>query len=134
MLNLRLVSNDMQTLYINSCVDTFEFRAHVEGDGIVEGLIRYHPFLYDKETYPEDPYSLSSQCCAFEVFAFGLYGRKLPCFLLRLKFLSGLSFTSDAAEEEDEDCVIFNQEGRGKRPIFQCFWNGRLIPYTTVAE
>ncbi|XP_072566865.1 structural maintenance of chromosomes flexible hinge domain-containing protein 1 isoform X1 [Paramormyrops kingsleyae] len=99
MLNLRLVSNDMQTLYINSCVDTFEFRAHVEGDGIVEGLIRYHPFLYDKETYPEDPYSLSN-----------------------------------AAEEEDEDCVIFNQEGRGKRPIFQCFWNGRLIPYTTVAE
>ena len=36
-------------------------------------------------------------------------------------------------EEDDEDCVILNQ-ARGKRPIFECFWNGRLIPYTTVSE
>lgn len=37
-------------------------------------------------------------------------------------------------EEEDEDCFIVEKGARGKRPIFECFWNGRLIPYTTVEE
>uniref|UniRef100_A0A672P472 Structural maintenance of chromosomes flexible hinge domain containing 1 n=1 Tax=Sinocyclocheilus grahami TaxID=75366 RepID=A0A672P472_SINGR len=92
MMNLREVENDMQTLYINSSFSTFEFKATGAGDSLVEGLIRYHPFLYDRETYPVDPYAL---------------------------------------EDEDEDCVILNSEARGKRPIFECFWNGRLIPYTT---
>lgn len=55
-LNLREVDNDMQTLFINSAEDTFEFKASAEGT--VEGVMRYHPFLYDKETYPEDPYAL----------------------------------------------------------------------------
>jgi len=55
-MDLREVLNDMQTLYINAAVDTFEFRASVGPDGgTVEGIIRYHPFLYDKETYPKDP-------------------------------------------------------------------------------
>lgn len=55
-MNLREVDDDMQTLYINSAVDTFEFKANPGLDlGTVEGVIRYHPFLYDKETYPEDP-------------------------------------------------------------------------------
>lgn len=58
MLNLREIDNDMQTLYINSSVAEFEFKATREGDAKVEGLIRYHPFLFDRETYPEDPYAL----------------------------------------------------------------------------
>lgn len=52
--NLREIKDDMQTLFINTAADSFEFKAHVEGEGVVEGVIRYHPFLYDKETYPED--------------------------------------------------------------------------------
>uniref|UniRef100_A0A8C9W890 Structural maintenance of chromosomes flexible hinge domain containing 1 n=1 Tax=Scleropages formosus TaxID=113540 RepID=A0A8C9W890_SCLFO len=99
MLNLREVTDDMQTLYINSAVDTFEFRAHVGGDGVVEGTIRYHPFLYDRETYPEDPYVITS--------GFG---------------------------HDDDECVVVSHEGRGKRPVFECYWNGRLIPYTTISE
>uniref|UniRef100_A0A8C9TQ52 Structural maintenance of chromosomes flexible hinge domain containing 1 n=1 Tax=Scleropages formosus TaxID=113540 RepID=A0A8C9TQ52_SCLFO len=95
MLNLREVTDDMQTLYINSAVDTFEFRAHVGGDGVVEGTIRYHPFLYDRETYPEDPYVITN---------------------------------------DDDECVVVSHEGRGKRPVFECYWNGRLIPYTTISE
>ncbi|XP_016148683.1 structural maintenance of chromosomes flexible hinge domain-containing protein 1-like [Sinocyclocheilus grahami] len=98
MMNLREVENDMQTLYINSSFSTFEFKATGAGDSLVEGLIRYHPFLYDRETYPVDPYALGP------------------------------------SEDEDEDCVILNSEARGKRPIFECFWNGRLIPYTTVSD
>uniref|UniRef100_A0A672NNC2 Structural maintenance of chromosomes flexible hinge domain containing 1 n=1 Tax=Sinocyclocheilus grahami TaxID=75366 RepID=A0A672NNC2_SINGR len=99
MLNLREVDNDMQTLYINSSFSTFEFKAIGARDSFVEGLIRYHPFLYDQETYPVDPYAL------------GIVNHKL-----------------------DEDCLILNSEARGKRPVFECFWNGRLIPYTTVSE
>ncbi|XP_066478874.1 structural maintenance of chromosomes flexible hinge domain-containing protein 1 isoform X2 [Tiliqua scincoides] len=98
--NLREITDDMQTLYINTAADSFEFKAHVEGDGIVEGIIRYHPFLYDKETYPED-----------------------PCFPSRL-----------TDEDGDEECYIIEKGARGKRPIFECFWNGRLIPYTTVED
>uniref|UniRef100_A0A4W3JAN6 Structural maintenance of chromosomes flexible hinge domain containing 1 n=1 Tax=Callorhinchus milii TaxID=7868 RepID=A0A4W3JAN6_CALMI len=94
--NLREIKDDMQTRFINTASDSFEFKAHVEGEGVVEGIIRYHPFLYDKETYPED-----------------------------------LSYVMD---DEDEDCFSVDKAARGKRPIFECFWNGRLIPYTTVED
>uniref|UniRef100_A0A8C7KJ76 Structural maintenance of chromosomes flexible hinge domain containing 1 n=1 Tax=Oncorhynchus kisutch TaxID=8019 RepID=A0A8C7KJ76_ONCKI len=96
MVNLREIDNDMQTLYINTSADTFEFKACTDVDGIVEGVLRYHPFLYDRETYPEDPYAIPGNL-------------------------------------EDDDSIVMNQ-ARGKRPIFECFWNGRLIPYTTVSE
>uniref|UniRef100_A0AAR2KYB1 SMC hinge domain-containing protein n=1 Tax=Pygocentrus nattereri TaxID=42514 RepID=A0AAR2KYB1_PYGNA len=98
LLNLREIDNDMQTLYINSSVAEFEFKASKGGDARVEGLIRYHPFLYDRETYPEDPYALTP----------GIY--------------------------DDDECFVLHTEGRGKRAIFECFWNGRLIPYSSVDE
>ncbi|XP_037838399.2 structural maintenance of chromosomes flexible hinge domain-containing protein 1 isoform X2 [Chlorocebus sabaeus] len=98
--NLREIQDDMQTLYVNTAADSFEFKAHVEGDGVVEGIIRYHPFLYDRETYPDD-----------------------PCFPSKLK-----------DEDDDDDCFILEKAARGKRPIFECFWNGRLIPYTSVED
>lgn len=98
--NLREIQDDMQTLYINTASDSFEFKAHVEGDGVVEGVIRYHPFLYDRETYPDD-----------------------PCFPSKLR-----------DEDDDDDCFIPEKAARGKRPIFECFWNGRLIPYTSVED
>lgn len=63
--NLREIEDDMQTLYINTAADSFEFKAHVEGDGVVEGIIRYHPFLYDKETYPDDPCFPSSMLICY---------------------------------------------------------------------
>ncbi|XP_065609251.1 structural maintenance of chromosomes flexible hinge domain-containing protein 1 isoform X2 [Cyrtonyx montezumae] len=98
--NLREIKDDMQTLYINTSADSFEFKALVDGDGIVEGIIRYHPFLYDKETFPDD-----------------------PCFPSRLN-----------DDDDDDDCQIIEKGARGRRPIFECFWNGRLIPYTTVED
>ncbi|CAH2284879.1 structural maintenance of chromosomes flexible hinge domain-containing 1 [Pelobates cultripes] len=98
--NLREIKSDMQTLYINSASESFEFKAVVGGDGVVEGIIRYHPFLYDSETYPEDPY-----------------------------FSSG-----EDIDDLDDDCIIIEKGARGKRPIFECFWNGRLIPYTTIED
>lgn len=71
MLNLREVDDDMQTLYINSAADTFEFKASSgPGGGTVEGVLRYHPFLYDRETYPkypedpEDPKDPKDTCAA----------------------------------------------------------------------
>ncbi|XP_029446943.1 LOW QUALITY PROTEIN: structural maintenance of chromosomes flexible hinge domain-containing protein 1 [Rhinatrema bivittatum] len=98
-INLREIKDDMQTLYLSTAADSFEFKALVEGEGVVEGIIRYHPFLYDRETYPDD-----------------------PCFPSRVK------------DEDDDDCLIVEKGARGKRPIFECFWNGRLIPYTTVED
>uniref|UniRef100_A0A7N8YG44 Structural maintenance of chromosomes flexible hinge domain containing 1 n=1 Tax=Mastacembelus armatus TaxID=205130 RepID=A0A7N8YG44_9TELE len=98
-LNLREVDDDMQTLYINASADTFEFKATTQPEnGTVEGVLRYHPFLYDKETYPQDPQA-----------------------------------SLDDKEDDDVESGVHNQ-ARGSRPIFECFWNGRLIPYTKVAE
>ncbi|XP_029955425.1 structural maintenance of chromosomes flexible hinge domain-containing protein 1 [Salarias fasciatus] len=95
-INLREVDDDMQTLYINSAADTFEFTASsLHGDANLEGIIRYHPFLYDKETYPQEP-------------------------------------SAEQASALDEDDL--QNRGRGKKAIFECFWNGRLIPSTTVSE
>lgn len=54
-INLREVDDDMETLYLNTAKDTFEFKVKQNGSGKVEGVIRYHPFLYDRETYPKDP-------------------------------------------------------------------------------
>uniref|UniRef100_A0A8D0A8N6 Structural maintenance of chromosomes flexible hinge domain containing 1 n=1 Tax=Sander lucioperca TaxID=283035 RepID=A0A8D0A8N6_SANLU len=100
-MNLREVENDMQTLYINAAADTFEFKAYAEQNtGTVEGIIRYHPFLYDKETYPEDPDAAQASL--------------------------------DDDNDDNESRVL--HQARRKRPIFNCFWNGRLIPYTTVSE
>lgn len=53
-INLKDISDDMQTQYIRTAADYFEFKAIVEGTGIVEGVLRYHPFLYDRETFPSD--------------------------------------------------------------------------------
>jgi len=64
--NLREIKDDMQTLYINTAADSFEFKALVDGDGIVEGIIRYHPILYDKETFPDDPSFPSSEYNAYQ--------------------------------------------------------------------
>ena len=54
-INLSEVDDDLETKYIRTAADTFEFKAKSEsGKGVVEGILRYHPFLYDKETYPLD--------------------------------------------------------------------------------
>nr|XP_057915298.1 structural maintenance of chromosomes flexible hinge domain-containing protein 1 isoform X2 [Doryrhamphus excisus] len=98
-MNLKEVDDDMQALYINAAADKFFFQAEVSGV-MVEGIIRYHPFLYDRETYPEDPYSAQAP---FD-------------------------------EEDDYNESGTRTQARGNRPIFECFWNGRLIPYTTISE
>lgn len=77
MLNLREVDDDMQTLYINSAADTFEFKASAgPGGGTVEGVLRYHPFLYDKETYPkypEDPKDPKDTCNANGIHTLNIF-------------------------------------------------------------
>ncbi|XP_029001668.1 structural maintenance of chromosomes flexible hinge domain-containing protein 1-like isoform X1 [Betta splendens] len=98
-INLTEVEDDLQTLYINTAAETFEFKASIESDGgTVEGILRYHPFFDDRETYPKESSSLQ------------------------------------AADSDDEDDVDDEPgaRARGKRPVFECFWNGRLIPYTKI--
>uniref|UniRef100_A0A8C7E613 SMC hinge domain-containing protein n=1 Tax=Naja naja TaxID=35670 RepID=A0A8C7E613_NAJNA len=97
--NLREIKDDMQTLYINTAAESFEFRASVNGNGKVEGIIRYHPSLYDKETYP-------------------IFSKQ----------------EDEDNEDEEEECNIVEKGARGENDIFECFWNGRLIPYTTIAD
>ncbi|XP_060561375.1 structural maintenance of chromosomes flexible hinge domain-containing protein 1-like [Ruditapes philippinarum] len=94
--NLRDIDDDMQTLFVRGAVSTFEFKAIIEG-AKVEGVLRYHPFLYDRETYPVDMYD-----------------------------------RSEVTFEDEHGYAISDTPARGRRHIFECFWNGRLIPYTTI--
>lgn len=96
-INIREVEDDMQSLYINTAADRFEFMAEQDG-GTVEGIIRYHPFLYYKETYPEDPSAVQGD-----------------------------------DDDDDTECGAQSQ-ARERKPIFECFWNGRLIPNTKVSD
>ena len=49
--SLREMDDDFQTMCIRTAASTFDFKVHC-GSAEVEGQLRYHPFLYDKETYP----------------------------------------------------------------------------------
>lgn len=103
-INLRNVNTDMQSLYINASVSTFEFKAWPNADvGIVEGILRYHPFLYETETYPEDPDTEPAH-------------------------------HDDDDANDETDFMNDIQTKKRKKPIFECFWNGRLIPYTTISD
>ena len=66
-INLREISDDMPTQFIRTAASTFEFKATVESTGIVEGVLRYHPFLYDHETYPSDSNDLRGRYTAFDI-------------------------------------------------------------------
>ena len=46
----------MQTLFARSAASIFEFKAIVDGSSVVEGMLRYHPFLFDRETFPSDAF------------------------------------------------------------------------------
>ena len=46
------IDDDIESRLIRSAVDSFEFCITCEDGATVEGILRYHPFLYDKETYP----------------------------------------------------------------------------------
>lgn len=99
--NLRDIEDDLQSQFIRTATNTFDFRATVDGTRIVEGVLRYHPFLYDHETFPPDAAD----------------PRVLP--------------------EPEDDHDYFQSDtrlARGRRPIFECYWNGRLIPYSTIDE
>ena len=44
---------------------------------------------------------------------------------------------ADADPEDDHGYasnVLDSFPARGRRPIFECYWNGRLIPYTSIEE
>nr|KAI8727589.1 structural maintenance of chromosomes flexible hinge domain-containing protein 1-like; partial [Biomphalaria glabrata] len=97
---LRTIIDDMQSMFVRTAASTFDFKAYVDGSTAVEGVIRYHPFLYDKETYPSD-----------------IYGVKI-----------------DTEPEDDHGYAINDRPARGRRPIFETYWNGRLIPYTVIED
>jgi len=42
---------------------------------------------------------------------------------------------TDEIEEDQEELMATDlRPARGRRPIFECYWNGRLIPYTAIEE
>ncbi|XP_055997294.1 structural maintenance of chromosomes flexible hinge domain-containing protein 1-like isoform X2 [Ostrea edulis] len=89
----------MQSQYVRNSASQFFFKATTEGSGVVEGIIRYHPFMYDSETYPSD-----------------------------------INDPRVEPDFDEHDYAVNVKPARGRRPIFECYWNGRLIPYTSIEE
>lgn len=69
----------MQTQFVRNAASSFEFKALIEG-AKVEGVLRYHPFLYDRETYPMDIYERGIYIKYDEVFL-ALSALKVPLHL-----------------------------------------------------
>ena len=43
--------------------------------------------------------------------------------------------TAEAEADDEHDFTLpETRAARGKRPVFECYWNGRLIPYTSIDE
>ena len=40
----------------------------------------------------------------------------------------------DPVPEDDHGYAINDRPARGRRPVFEAYWNGRLIPYTLIEE
>lgn len=38
----------------------------------------------------------------------------------------------EVTPEDEHDYAVSEIPARGRKPIFECFWNGRLIPYTQI--
>lgn len=133
-INLREVDNDMETLYINSAADVFEFKAFTQQNGgTVEGVIRYHPFLFNRETYPKDPNAVQgSQTVKFRNFF--ILTSALWIKTVCLFFFSNLRLLASPDNDDDDNESGVVHQARGKKAIFNCFWNGRLIPYTSLSE
>ena len=57
--------------------------------------------------------------------------RRLSPILLMIK--SDVStYIGDLSTVDEEDLIKDSRAPRGNRPIFECYWNGRLIPYTHI--
>ena len=88
-MELRDVNDDLQTRYIRTAASVFEFRANSESGGVVEGILRYHPFLYDRETYP----SLEGEFPGNVFLSRSLLANKINCFFFSfIVFASELDF------------------------------------------
>ncbi|KAI1297262.1 Structural maintenance of chromosomes flexible hinge domain-containing protein 1 [Halotydeus destructor] len=104
---------DEETNLIRSAKDTFEFSGYVSQtlqseaveaptskvQKMFQGVLRYYPFQYDKETLPD------------------------------FKYTEKDSKDKENDKEDDSDDVAVSKV---RRPLFDCYWNGRLIPYTHI--
>ena len=45
---------------------------------------------------------------------------------------SGVATAVDGPDEDGFASERDSRAPRGYRPIFECYWNGRLIPYTMI--
>ena len=56
-------------------------------------------------------------------------------FLIEIMDFILVLFLSAPIEDDDVDDESGSlHQARGRKPIFDCFWNGRLIPHTKVDE
>lgn len=91
---------------ITTAYETFAFKVKTtaqttngkELPAIMEGVLRYHPFLYDRETCPR------------------------------------IANGTVEGGEDDEETEAATGSSQSYLPVFNCYWNGRLIPKTNVVK
>ena len=110
-IDLKEIYDDFETLLVQSAADTFEFEVeHYSYPGVViEGVVRYYPYLYDHETLP----SLTTKEELGET-------------------ASEKSSKSCATENQIDEVLNPVQTKTKHREVFECFWHGRLIPQDCI--
>lgn len=51
-----------------------------------------------------------------------------------MDFILVLCFSASGDDDDDDTECGAQSQARERKPIFECFWNGRLIPNTKVSE
>ena len=105
------INDDFESLLVRSAVDCFKFEIlhSIKSELIIEGIIRYHPYLYERETLPQLSEQLSETALG--------NGH-------RLDYSPNLSTTLHN--------TLYPKISYPNRKLFDVFWNGRLIPEESV--
>lgn len=121
--DLSSVADDLETRMLRQARDTFAFKLDVPGKSRVAGLLHYYPTSRGRESVPHLDQAQSAL-------------RKFRASAMALSQAAGEGAlaptpSGEAGEPEDED---EDEEGSGlvRAPIFEVYWEGRLIPAAVV--
>ncbi|GBF97420.1 hypothetical protein Rsub_09586 [Raphidocelis subcapitata] len=138
------VDDDLETRYLRAARATMEFTLSVQGMGVVEGVLWYFPFENDQETVPMDD---ATRCRMALTAAAGAGAASQGVARAALATLNPTQLAGGgggtqrgggaagsgklvSAEQEMQDAVTARLLQAS--PLFEAFWQGRLIPGACV--
>jgi hypothetical protein len=111
--DLREIDTDYETLLVRRAKSIFEFDIDRPNQSPIEGIIRYHPYVHDRETLPRLNDFEDDLCETNSINSHRTNANE---------------FSSEDNEEFRRSQPLKSRE----KPVFECYWHGRLIPNTNI--